>query len=122
MRLHILSVMFLLIEQYPKESEDNKFTGQAITLVLSQASTRDTSLAVFNTICRGLGRMLVSFSLSHELREAAVVFATKKNKALQKFPVSNSLRSLLALGLMVTCMYTGDEAKFNGKQENDRFI
>jgi hypothetical protein len=45
MKLHLLSVMFLLIEQYPREAEENKFTSQAIQIVIAQG-TRDTSLAV----------------------------------------------------------------------------
>jgi hypothetical protein len=52
--------------------------------------------------------------MSHDQRAASASFALKKNKALQKFPVSNSLRSLLALGLMITCMYTGDDARVEG--------
>lgn len=111
LKIHVLSVMFLLIEQYPKEAEENKFTSQAIHSVISQSSTRDTSVSVFNSICRGLCRLLISFSLSHDQRATTVSFATKKNKALQKFPVSNSLRSLLSLGLMITALYTGDEQK-----------
>lgn len=63
-----------------------------------------------NTIYRGLGRLLISFSLSQTHRDAITSFASKNNRALLKFHVANSIRSLLALGLMITCMYTADEA------------
>lgn len=64
-----------------------------------------------NTIYRGLSRLLISFTLPQNHRNAVASFASKRNKALQKFPVSNSMRSLLALGLLVACVYSEDETK-----------
>jgi hypothetical protein len=46
MRIHALSVMFCLIEEYPKEAEEQGFTNQAIQLAFSQAVTRDNSISV----------------------------------------------------------------------------
>lgn len=49
-KLHALSVMFQLIEQFPREAEEQNFSSQALQTVISQAVTRDTSVAVWYSL------------------------------------------------------------------------
>jgi hypothetical protein len=74
-----------------------------------ETEEKKTKKQVVSSVYRGLGRLLVSMTLSPSQREAVSGFASKKNKAIQKFQVSNSSRSLLALGLLVTSIYTSTE-------------
>ncbi|GAM28565.1 hypothetical protein SAMD00019534_117410 [Acytostelium subglobosum LB1] len=100
--LRVLSTMFLLIEQYSRESEESSFTKRAVVIctTLGQPSI---PLPIVYGVFRGLDRLLVSFSLSHSQREYISHFAMKS------LPHENPIRSMLGLALMVTCMYTGDE-------------
>lgn len=35
MKLHLLSITFFIIEQYPKESEENSFINQSLQVITS---------------------------------------------------------------------------------------
>lgn len=61
---------------------------------------------VLHAIYKGLTRLLASLTLSPLLRDMISSFALKKNRLLLKFPVANSLRSLLALSLLLASIYT----------------
>eukprot|EP01133_Synstelium_polycarpum_P008416 gene8416-9901_t len=100
--LRALATMFLIIEQYSRESEENSFTKRAV-IICTTLGQPSSPLPIAYGIFRGLDRLLVSFSLSHSQREYISHFA------LKTLPLDNPIRSLLGLGLMVTCMYTGDE-------------
>ncbi|EFA83096.1 Huntingtin family protein [Heterostelium album PN500] len=100
--LRVLATMFLLIEQYSRESEENSFTKRAV-VICTTLGQNSIPLPIVYGIFRGLDRLLVSFSLSHSQREYISHFAMKS------LPLDNPIRSLMGLALMVTCMYTGDE-------------
>ncbi|EGG16421.1 Huntingtin family protein [Cavenderia fasciculata] len=105
--LRVLAVMFIIIEQYSREAEENSFTKKAVYICTSLGQMPSTPLPIVYGIFRGFDRLLVSFSLSHSQREYISQFA------LKSLPLDNPIRSLLGLGLMVTCMYTGDETSGN---------
>ncbi len=58
----------------------------------------------------------MSSSLPKHHRDAIASFASKKNKALLKFP-AYSVRSLHALGLLITCIYTELKATKEQQQQ-----
>ncbi|PRP81029.1 hypothetical protein PROFUN_11181 [Planoprotostelium fungivorum] len=102
--LHCMSVTFSLIEEYPAESEQEKFTGQAVQSVLSYVMDRQCHVAVINCVYRGFSRLLISASLDVHQREAITAFASTKNKLLLKN--ANTIQSMITLSLLVTCIYS----------------
>eukprot|EP01117_Protostelium_nocturnum_P004460 TRINITY_DN1606_c0_g3_i1.p1 TRINITY_DN1606_c0_g3~~TRINITY_DN1606_c0_g3_i1.p1 ORF type:complete len:1104 (+),score=493.54 TRINITY_DN1606_c0_g3_i1:154-3465(+) len=120
LRLHAMSVTFSLIEEFPVESEEHRFAFQAVQIILSQALLRDSSIPIVNCAYRGLARLLISASLDANQREAITSFASTKNKTLLKMPVVNTIRSMIALSLLVTCIYSEDAHE--NKQEKDRSL
>ncbi|KAF2077646.1 hypothetical protein CYY_001033 [Polysphondylium violaceum] len=101
--LRVLATMFLIIEQYSREAEETSFTKRAVFTCINLGQQASTPVPIVYGVFRGLDRLLVSFSLSHSQRELISHFS------LKSLPSENPIRSLLALGLMVTCIYTGDE-------------
>ncbi|EGC29883.1 hypothetical protein DICPUDRAFT_95859 [Dictyostelium purpureum] len=101
--LRVLATMFLMIEQYSREAEETLFTKRAVTTCIQLGQQSSTPAPIVYGVFRGLDRLLGSFSLSHSQRESISQFS------LKSLPSENPIRSLLALGLMVTCIYTGDE-------------
>eukprot|EP01113_Clastostelium_recurvatum_P039150 TRINITY_DN5947_c0_g1_i4.p1 TRINITY_DN5947_c0_g1~~TRINITY_DN5947_c0_g1_i4.p1 ORF type:complete len:1961 (-),score=472.41 TRINITY_DN5947_c0_g1_i4:27-5516(-) len=102
--LHLLSLSFMLIEQFPRECMESSFTKKALGLILAMGTDPHVPSPILYAVFRGLNRLLISFCLSHAHRESIIQFA-------QKFLTQDSsLHSLLALGLMLTIMYTGDES------------
>jgi len=50
MRLYTMSVICLLIEEFPKDAEEQGFAGQAVQQLISQATSRENSIDVRNTL------------------------------------------------------------------------
>jgi hypothetical protein len=46
LKMQLLAVAFSVIEQYPKEAEDQNFTQQVIQTIVTQLSTKDAPIAV----------------------------------------------------------------------------
>ncbi|KYQ92058.1 hd [Tieghemostelium lacteum] len=108
--LRVLSTMFLLVEQYSREAEEISFTKRAVITCIHLGQQLSTPIPIVYGVFRGLDRLLVSFSLSHTQRELISHFSVRS------LPLENPIRSMLALGLMITCIYTGDETGITSPQ------
>lgn len=96
----MLSTIFLLIEEFPKELEEQDFTKKSLASIMGLACREFLPDQVFHTILRGLERLLLSFSLGHSLRDDI------SNIALDRY-LTNWPRALSALSFQLTCIYTG---------------
>ena len=103
MRLHehMLAALFLALQQYPRHTEVQSFAKVALDYALRLGASASTPPRIMRVIFRGFTRVLTSFSLSHTHRDYINSFALSK-LASEHF--------LLAMGLMITCMYTGDQS------------
>jgi len=95
-----LATIFLLIEEFPKDLEEQDFTRRSLASIIGLACKDFLPDQVFHTILRGLERLLLSFSLSHSLRDDI------SNLALDKY-LTNWMRALSSLNFQLTCTYTG---------------
>ena len=100
----------LMIEQYPSETDELGLVSMIVEVgvkIIVQPSTTDE---IFSILVNGLDRLLLSFTLGQGLRERIESVAqhmTKTTPALASSTFTGSQRVVLALGLMITCMYTG---------------
>ncbi|XP_028391517.1 LOW QUALITY PROTEIN: huntingtin-like [Dendronephthya gigantea] len=103
--LATLSISFYMLEHYGNEIPDLEFKGNFLTTVLTMASSGDENipLHLYHAIIRGLERLVVSFSLSREDSDSLVKFS------VDRLAMRNPQKAISALGLLLTCMYTGKE-------------
>ncbi|XP_031415878.1 huntingtin isoform X2 [Clupea harengus] len=103
---HVLvmcAVAFYMMENYPLDvgSEFNAGIIQLCGVMLS-ASEEATPSVIYHCVLRGLERLLLSEQLSRVDAETLVKLS------VERVNMPSPHRAMAALGLMLTCMYTGD--------------
>nr|XP_056711144.1 huntingtin [Euleptes europaea] len=104
---HVLvmcAVAFYLIENYPLDVGP-EFSSGIIQMcgVMLSGSEESTPSIIYHCILRGLERLLLSEQLSRPDSESLVKLS------VDRVNVQSPHRAMAALGLMLTCMYTGKE-------------
>ncbi|XP_051558826.1 huntingtin-like isoform X2 [Myxocyprinus asiaticus] len=104
---HVLvmcAVAFYMMENYPLDvgSEFNAGVIQLCCVMLS-ASEEATPSVIYHCVLRGLERLLLSEQLSRMDAETLVKLS------VDRVNMPSPHRAMAALGLMLTCMYTGKE-------------
>ncbi|XP_035282540.1 huntingtin-like isoform X3 [Anguilla anguilla] len=104
---HVLvmcAVAFYMMENYPLDV-GSEFTAGIIQTcgVMLSASEEATPSVVYHCVLRGLERLLLSEQLSRLDGEALVKLS------VDRVNMPSPHRAMAALGLMLTCMYTGKE-------------
>ncbi|XP_060634006.2 huntingtin isoform X2 [Anolis sagrei] len=104
---HVLvmcAVAFYLIENYPLDV-GSEFSSGIIQMcgVMLSGSEESTPSITYHCVLRGLERLLLSEQLSRLDCEALVKLS------VDRVNVHSPHRAMAALGLMLTCMYTGKE-------------
>ncbi|XP_015460192.3 huntingtin isoform X3 [Astyanax mexicanus] len=110
---HVLvmcAVAFYMMENYPLDvgSEFNAGVIQLCGVMLS-ASEEATPSVIYHCALRGLERLLLSEQLSRVDAEALVKLS------VERVNMPSPHRAMAALGLMLTCMYTGKEKGSPGR-------
>ncbi|KAM6440076.1 huntingtin isoform 3-T3 [Liasis olivaceus] len=110
---HVLvmcAVAFYLIENYPPDVGPEFSSGiiQMCGAMLSE-SEGSTPSVIYHCVLRGLERLLLSEQLSRPDCEALVKLSVDRVNVLSPH------RAMAALGLMLTCMYTGKEKVSPGR-------
>nr|XP_023405447.1 huntingtin isoform X4 [Loxodonta africana] len=110
---HVLlmcATAFYLIENYPLDVGP-EFSASIIQMcgVMLSGSEESTPSAIFHCVLRGLERLLLSEQLSRLDTESLVKLS------VDRVNVHSPHRAMAALGLMLTCMYTGKEKVSPGK-------
>ncbi|XP_030643764.1 huntingtin [Chanos chanos] len=110
---HVLvmcAVAFYMMENYPLDvgSEFNAGIIQLCGVMLS-ASEESTPSVVYHCVLRGQERLLLSEQLSRVDSEALVKLS------VERVNMPSPHRAMAALGLMLTCMYTGKEKGSPGR-------
>nr|XP_006822985.1 PREDICTED: huntingtin [Saccoglossus kowalevskii] len=103
--LAMLSTSFYLIEHYAEHIKDTEFTYNIIQICISMASSNEEAVspAVYHAIMRGFERLLLAGCLSTSDAESLV------KCSVDRLCMASPHRAMSALGLMLTCMYTGKE-------------
>lgn len=104
---HVLvmcAVAFYMMENYPLDV-GAEFTAGVIQMcgVMVSASEDSTPSVIYHCVLRGLERLLLSEQLSRVDGEALVKLS------VDRVNMPSPHRAMAALGLMLTCMYTGKE-------------
>ncbi|NXC39112.1 HD protein, partial [Penelope pileata] len=104
---HILvmcAAAFYLIENYPLDVGP-EFSAGIIQMcgVMMSGSDESTPSIIYHCVLRGLERLLLSEQLSRLDSESLVKLS------VDRVNVQSPHRAMAALGLMLTCMYTGKE-------------
>ncbi|KAG9346961.1 hypothetical protein JZ751_005888 [Albula glossodonta] len=104
---HVLvmcAAAFYMMENYPLDV-GSEFTAGIIQMcgVMLSASEEATPSVIYHCILRGLERLLLSEQLSRLDGEALVKLS------VDRVNMPSPHRAMAALGLMLTCMYTGKE-------------
>ncbi|KAM4708326.1 huntingtin [Discoglossus pictus] len=104
---HVLvmcAAAFYLIENYPLDVGP-EFTAGIIQMcgVMVSGSEESTPSVIYHCVLRGLERLLLSEQLSRLDGEALVKLS------VDRVNMHSPHRAMTALGLMLTCMYTGKE-------------
>ncbi|KAM8804110.1 huntingtin [Rhynchonycteris naso] len=102
--LVICATAFYLIENYPLDVGP-EFSASVIQMcgMMLSGSEESTPSTVYHCVLRGLERLLLSEQLSRLDAEALVKLS------VDRVNVHSPHRAMAALGLMLTCMYTGKE-------------
>jgi hypothetical protein len=101
-RVCVLDLSAMLVERQPRACDDAGFTTRYVTTCVRVGARPATTAPVLSALFRGLTTLLQAFALSHQQRTHVTVFA------LKQYPRSDVIKNLLALQLVVACMYTGD--------------
>ncbi|XP_052401425.1 huntingtin isoform X2 [Carassius gibelio] len=110
---HVLvmcAVAFYMMENYPLDvgSDFNAGIIQICCMMLS-ASEEATPSIIYHCVLRGLERLLLSEQLSRMDAETLVKLS------VERVNMPSPHRAMAALGLMLTCMYTGKEKGSPGR-------
>uniref|UniRef100_A0A8C9ZM16 Huntingtin n=1 Tax=Sander lucioperca TaxID=283035 RepID=A0A8C9ZM16_SANLU len=112
---HVLvmcAVAFYMMENYPLDV-GAEFMAGIIQLcgVMVSASEDSTPSVIYHCVLRGLERLLLSEQLSRVDGEALVKLS------VDRVNMPSPHRAMAALGLMLTCMYTGHVGFSSGKEK-----
>ncbi|XP_072803026.1 huntingtin isoform X3 [Vicugna pacos] len=110
---HVLvmcATAFYLIENYPLDVGP-EFSASIIQMcgVMLSGSEESTPSIIYHCVLRGLERLLLSEQLSRLDAESLVKLS------VDRVNVHSPHRAMAALGLMLTCMYTGKEKASPGR-------
>ncbi|XP_073094066.1 huntingtin isoform X1 [Manis javanica] len=110
---HVLvmcATAFYLIENYPLDV-GTEFSASIVQMcgVMLSGSEESTPSIIYHCVLRGLERLLLSEQLSRLDAESLVKLS------VDRVNVHSPHRSMAALGLMLTCMYTGKEKVSPGR-------
>ncbi|XP_078417320.1 huntingtin isoform X4 [Cetorhinus maximus] len=110
---HVLvmcATAFYLIENYPLDV-GHEFTAGIIQMcgVMVSGSEESTPSIIYHCVLRGMERLLLSEQLSRLDGEALVKLS------VDRLNMHSPHRAMAALGLMLTCMYTGKEKSSPGR-------
>uniref|UniRef100_UPI00398E546A huntingtin isoform X8 n=1 Tax=Pristiophorus japonicus TaxID=55135 RepID=UPI00398E546A len=110
---HVLvmcATAFYLIENYPIDV-GHEFTAGIIQMcgVMISGSEESTPSIIYHCVLRGMERLLLSEQLSRLDGEALVKLS------VDRLNMHSPHRAMAALGLMLTCMYTGKEKSSPGR-------
>ncbi|XP_056004424.1 huntingtin-like isoform X2 [Ostrea edulis] len=96
---------FYIMENYHVDLKDLEFPSKILQLAVSTASGNEESVStpVYLAILKGLERLLLTDVLSQQDAEAIVKLG------VDRLCLPSPQRSLAALGLMFTCMYSGKQ-------------
>ncbi|XP_061737343.1 huntingtin isoform X10 [Nerophis ophidion] len=104
---HVLvmcAVAFYMMENYPLDVGSEFMAGVIqVCSVMVSASEDATPSVIYHCVLRGLERLLLSEQLSRMDGEALVKLS------VERVNMPSPHRAMAALGLMLTCMYTGKE-------------
>ncbi|NXL98923.1 HD protein, partial [Tyrannus savana] len=114
---HILvmcAAAFYLIENYPLDVGP-EFSAGIIQMcgVMVSGSDESTPSIIYHCVLRGLERLLLSEQLSRLDSESLVKLS------VDRVNVQSPHRAMAALGLMLTCMYTGRKEKISPSRITD---
>lgn len=109
---HVLvmcATAFYLIENYPLDV-GTEFSASIVQMcgVMLSGSEESTPSIIYHCVLRGLERLLLSEQLSRLDAESLVKLS------VDRVNVHSPHRSMAALGLMLTCMYTGESSGAQG--------
>ncbi|XP_061107320.1 huntingtin-like isoform X2 [Conger conger] len=114
---HVLvmcAAAFYMMENYPLDVGSEFTTGIIQTCgVMLSASEEATPSVVYHCVLRGLERLLLSEQLSRLDGEALVKLS------VDRVNMPSPHRAMAALGLMLTCMYTGKEKCSPGRGDSE---
>jgi len=105
----------MLIEHHLLDMDGASFIESIVTAgvnIISIAITGVTPPGVVEAVVHGLDRLLPSFTLNQALRariESVVESAVIKMPSLTRTRSSGSKRTSAMLGMLITCMYTGQD-------------
>lgn len=96
---------FYIMENYHVDLKDFEFPSKILQLAVTTASGNEDSVSTptYLTILKGLERLLLTDVLSQQDAEAIIKLA------VDRLCLPSPQRSLAALGLMFTCMYSGKQ-------------
>lgn len=114
---HVLvmcAVAFYMMENYPLDV-GAEFTAGVIQTcaVMVSSSEESTPSVIYHCVLRGLERLLLSEQLSRLDGEALVKLS------VDRVNIPSPHRAMAALGLMLTCMYTGKEKASPGRPADE---
>ncbi|XP_033756060.1 huntingtin-like [Pecten maximus] len=103
--LTMWSTAFYIMENYHIDLKDLEFPSKVLQLAVITASGSEDSVstAVYLAILKGLERLLLTDVLSKQDAEAIIKLG------VDRLCLPSPQRSLAALGLMFTCMYSGKQ-------------
>ncbi|XP_061171379.1 huntingtin-like isoform X1 [Saccostrea echinata] len=103
--LTMWATAFYIMENYHVDLKDLEFPSKVLQLAVSTASGNEESVStpVYLAILKGLERLLLTDVLSQQDAEAIVKLG------VDRLCLPSPQRSLAALGLMFTCMYSGKQ-------------
>ncbi|XP_078660473.1 huntingtin-like [Branchiostoma floridae x Branchiostoma belcheri] len=105
---HVLAMwatVFYLLEHYQDDLKESDFKSTMLQAAITTASGSEevTPAPVYHTVVRGLERLLVTRVLTGHEAEPMVKLS------VDRLCLPSPPRAIAALGLMLTCMYTGKD-------------
>ncbi|XP_060568114.1 huntingtin-like isoform X3 [Ruditapes philippinarum] len=110
--LTMWATSFYILENYNTDVKDTDFPTQILQLAISMASSSEegVSTTVYLAILKGLERLLLTDVLTSQDAEVIVKLSVDRlNYRLFRLCLPSPQRSLAALGLLFTCMYSGKQ-------------
>ncbi|XP_029645621.1 huntingtin isoform X2 [Octopus sinensis] len=103
--LTLWATAFYILENYQEELHDTDIPIKILQLAVNAASSNEesTCVSVYLAILRGLERLLLTATLSKPDAETIIKLS------MDRLCLPSPQRALPALGLMLTCMYSGKQ-------------
>ncbi|XP_070540509.1 huntingtin-like isoform X2 [Ptychodera flava] len=116
--LCMLATSFYLIEHYVEHIKDMEFSYNIIQICITMVSSNEEAVSptVYHTVMRGMERLLLAGVLTTSESDALV------KCSVDRLCMASTHRSMSALGLMLTCMYTGRERERQRIESGDQSV